>query len=297
MNGRWHNLVIEAQFATELVRAGISSVCELPMNPNQLDVLGYDRMYPLNVGLHMYTSGLERLYKLALACHSFASTGTFASVRKYGHQLSKLTDALDGLDMTEFNSYNPEYLARVDDEYGDELLEWLERFASGDGRYEILDSLSREDADVLTWEMWVDFCSRGVVSEDVEQSISLRAAIGNALTDVCIANDLESVAFPVLDAATRPLYAASAAVGLAMYRRARRPAEVLASVTNYTSAELPILREAVNTLTQTTDNFFAYEIAGVSDREPVIDELTSHAETFVMPSSDYEDDDWTDDPE
>ena len=25
-----------------------------------------------------------------------------------------------------------------------------------------------EDADVLTWYLWVEFCSRGVVSEDVE---------------------------------------------------------------------------------------------------------------------------------
>ena len=82
-----------------------------------------------------------------------------------------------------------------------------------------------------------------------------------------------------------------------MYRRARHPAEVLASVTNYTSAELPILREAVNTLTQKTDNFFAYDIAGASDREPVIQELISHAETFVKPSVDGEDDHWTDKPE
>jgi hypothetical protein len=273
------------------------------MNSDRPDALGYSEMYPLNVGLHMYTSGLERLYKLALACHRFARTGAFTSVKKYGHQLSKLTDALDGLDMTGFNSFHPEYLTRVDDEYGDELLEWLERFASGDERYEILDSLSREDADVLTWDMWVEFCSRGFDSEDVKQSISLSTAIGSALTDICIASDLESVAYPLLDAATRPLFTASAAtrplftasaaVGLAMYRRARRPAEVLASVTNYTSKELPILREAVNVLTQTTDNFFAYEIAGISDREPVIDELTTHASTFVMPAR-FSGDDWDD---
>jgi hypothetical protein len=228
MNGRWHNLVIEAQFATELVRSGISSACALPMNTAQPDALGYSEMYPLNVGLHMYTSGLERLFKLALACHSFASTGAFTSVRKYGHQLSKLTDALDGLDLAGFDSFHPDY------EYGNDLVTWLERFASGDGRYEILDSLSRDDADVLTWEMWAEFCSRGVVSEDVQQSIDVRSAVGSALTDVCIANDLESSAYPSLLSATRPLSASAAAVGLAMYRRARWPAEVLASVTNYT---------------------------------------------------------------
>jgi hypothetical protein len=267
------------------------------MNADRPDALGYSEMYPLNVGLHMYTSGLERLFKLALACHSFASTGAFTSVRKYSHDLGKLASALDGLDMSGFNSLHPEYLLRPDDEYGADLVTWLERFASGDGRYEILDSLSRDDAEVLTWEMWVEFCSRGVVSEDVKQSISIREAVGNALTEVCIANDLESVAYPILDASTRPLFTASAAVGLAMYRRARWPAEVLATVTNYTHEELPILREAVDGLTQTTDNFFAYEIAGISDREPVIDELVRHAKTFVMPDRFGEDDDdWAEEP-
>lgn len=266
------------------------------MNEDRPDALGYSEMYPLNVGLHMYTSGLERLFKLAQACHSFASTGEFSGMKKYSHQLSKLADALEGLDMTQFKSFNPDYLVRPEDEYGADLIEWLERYASGGGRYEILDSLSCEDVDVLTWPMWVEFCSRGVVSEDVRQSIDLRSAVGSALTEVYIANDLESVARPVLDSSTRPLFTASAAVGLAMYRRARWPAEILATVTNCTSEELPILREAVDTLTQTTDNFFAYDIAGISDREPVIDELTRHAESFVMPAR-FSDDDWYEEEE
>lgn len=283
MKGRWHNLVSESQFATELVRSGISRVCALPMSRGRPDPLGYDETYPLSVGLHMYTSGLERLCKLALACHSFASTGAFIKVRKYSHRLSDLLTALEELDLKSFESYHPEYLSRPDDEFGDELVDWLERYASGDGRYELLDSLTLDDAEVLTWDMWVQFCSRGVVSEDVEQSISIRYAVGHALRDVCIANDLESAADPFLETATRPLHAAAVAVGLAMYRRARWPAGIVASVTYYTSEDLPILGEVVNVLTQTTDNFFAYEIAGISDREPVIEELSRHAEMFVMP--------------
>lgn len=299
MNSRWHNLVIETQFATELVRSGIHSVCALPMDGDRPWALGYSEMYPLNVGLHMYTSGLERLCKLALACHSFASTGAFTEVRKYSHKLSKLSTALDELKLTQFDSSHPDYLLRPDDEFGEDLVEWLERYASGEGRYEILDSLSRESSKVLTWDVWVELCSRGVVSEDVEQSISIRNAVGDALTDIAIANDLEGAAYPVLDAFTRPLFPAAAAVGLAMYRRARRPAEILATVTNYTHKDLPILREAVDTLTQTTDNFFAYDVARISDREPVIDELTRHAESFVMPAHLVDDgwDDAEDDPE
>lgn len=291
-NNWWHNLVAESQFATELVRSGISRVCALPMSGDRPDHrIGYDETYPLNVGLHMYTSGLERLCKLALVCHSFASTGEFASVRKYSHRLNDLLSAIEQLDMSAFKPHHPEYLTRPDDEFGDELVEWLERYASGVGRYEIFDSLTQDDMDVLTWDAWVQFCARGVVSDDVKQSISIRYAMGEALGNVTIANDLESVAYPFWESTSRSFHAPAVAVGLAMYRRARWAAEIVGSVTHYTGKDLPILREVVNVLTQTTDDFFAYEVAGISDREPVVEELSRHFETFVMPNSD-ESEDW-----
>lgn len=252
--------------------------------------IGYDETYPLNVGLHMYTAGLERLCKLALACHSYASTGEFIKVREYSHRLSGLLSAIEDLDMSAFAPYYPEYLARPDDEFGDELVEWLERYASGAGRYELLDSLARDDVEVLTWDKWVQFCSRGVVSEDVEQSISIRHAMGEALGNVTAANDLESVAYPFWESTSRSFHSPAVAVGIAMYRRARWAAEIIGSVTHYSGRDLPILREVVSVLTQATDDFFAYEIAGISDREPVIEELTHHFETFVAPDFDEDED-------
>lgn len=284
---RWYNLVTETQFATELVLSGISRVCTLPMDTNAISRVSYDQIYPLHVGLHMYTSGLERLCKLALACHGFVLTGSFSTVRSYSHRLSELLDSLERLDLGQFNSYHPEYLCRPDDEYGDGLVEWLERYASGPGRYELLDSLSRDDAEVLTWDVWSQFCARGTVSDDVKLSIDIHRAVGDALADICVANDLESAVNPYLETIQSPLSESSAAVGLAMYRRARWAAETLGVVTHYTHEGLPILREVLNVLTQTSANFFTYEVAKISDTEPVIEELKRHAETFVMDDSNY----------
>lgn len=288
MNERWwYNLVAESQFATELVRSGIGRVCSLPMSGDRPDGrIDYDETYPLNVGLHTYTSGLERLCKLALACHGFATTGEFPKTRKFSHKLSGLLDAIEQLDMSAFEPYYHEYLARPDDEFGEDLVAWLERYASGDGRYELLDSLTRDDIEILTWDVWVQFCARGVASEDVKESISIRNAMSEALGNVTAANDLESVAYPFWESTSRSFHAPAVAVGLAMYRRARCAAEVIGATTHYTGKGLPILREVVNTLTQTTDDFFAYEIAGISDREPVVEELKLHFETFVHPDSD-----------
>ncbi|MDT0181447.1 hypothetical protein Q9S36_14790 [Microbacterium sp. ARD31] len=295
MNERWwYNLVAESQFATELVRSGIARVCSLPMSADRPGgQVGCDETYPLNVGLHMYTSGLERLCKLALACHGFATTGEFPKVRKYSHKLSGLLKAIEDLDMSAFKPYYPEYLKRPGDEFGDELVEWLERYASGDGRYELLDSLTRDDVEILTWDVWVQFCSRGVVSDDVKESISIRYAMGEALGNVTVANDLESVAYPFWESTSRSFHAPAVAVGLAMYRRARWAAEIIGATTHYTGKGLPILREVVNVLTQTTDNFFTYEVAGISDREPVVEELTRHFESFIPPE-DEEGVDWAD---
>lgn len=295
MNERWwYNLVAESQFATELVRSGIGRVCSLPMSGDRPDgQIGYDETYPLNVGLHTYTSGLERLCKLALACHGFATTGEFPKTRKFSHKLSGLLDAIEQLDMSAFEAYYPEYLVRPDDEFGDDLVVWLERYASGDGRYELLDSLTRDDIEILTWDVWVQFCARGAVSEDVKESISIRNAMSEALGNVTVANDLESVAYPFWESKSRSFHAPAVAVGLAMYRRARWAAEIIGTTTHYTGKGLPILREVVNTLTQTTDDFFAYEIAGISDREPVVEELKLHFERIVQPDSD-DDEPWAD---
>lgn len=65
----WDSLVAEAQFATELALTGLRRLCSVPTEP---DIGGgrrsSDRNYSLHVGMYSYSSGLERLCKLAIAC-------------------------------------------------------------------------------------------------------------------------------------------------------------------------------------------------------------------------------------
>lgn len=53
MTNRWRNLVVESQFATELVRSGLSQVWALSMSGDERARVGYDQTYPLNIGLHL----------------------------------------------------------------------------------------------------------------------------------------------------------------------------------------------------------------------------------------------------
>jgi hypothetical protein len=282
---RWRSIVTETQFATESVLEGIRRVSALPVgwDSERLVHVAYDQTYPLQIGLMLYTSGLERLCKLALACHGLAHDGEFRNVRQFSHRLSNLLDAIEQLDLGRFASRHDAYLTRPNDEFGSELVEWLERFASGGGRYELIDSLARDDAELLTWDTWMAFCARGVVTDDVRLSISVHSGIGSALGDMAIAHDLESAAGQYVESSQRGFSEPAVAVGLAMHRRARWVAAVLDAVTHYTDERLPILSEVTYVLTHPTNDFFMWEIAGLSDREVIMEELTDHLEHFDFP--------------
>lgn len=275
MSKKWTNLVVETQFATELVLQGIRYICSLPMDGNRPFPITYSEEYPLNMGLHIYTSGLERLCKLAIACSEFLATGSFANVRQYSHKLSDLFDALESIELNESGDESV-LLTRPSDEYGSELIEWLEQYASGKGRYELIDSLSNHEVNVATWEGWKALTSRGTVSSSVSECMVLHHAIYQALTDLSIRESLESSAGPFIESSFRPFSEAATSVGLAMFRRARWPAAILSKETQYTDKGLPILSEVLYVLTSSTDDFFKYEIAQISDSEPVADELTQY---------------------
>jgi len=248
------------------------------MDGNIFGEISYDQTYPLHVGLHTYTSGLERLCKLALACDGFLKTGSFASVRSYSHKIGPLLDAIGKLGPFEDSK---SYLLKPMDEYEPELVSWLEQYSSGSGRYELLDSLSSGATELPTWETWAVFCSKGTASENVRLRISMHSASGNALRDIAAEHDLENVAGSLLEDFQVPVSEKSAAVGLAMYRRARWVASILNELSYYTHEELPILGEALTAFTSTSDDFFAYEVVGFSDPDVVEEELVSHRDNFT----------------
>ncbi len=290
-SSRWANLVAETQFAADLVLTGIRRVSQLPMDGGIDGRISYDQTFPLHVGLHTYTSGLERLCKLSLACDGFLASGSFKPVKGYSHKITELLDAVEQIDLTRVPKADGEHLVRPVDEYEPELNDWLERYASGSGRYELLDSLSSGAQSLPTWETWAHFCARGTVSDEVRQYIAMHTATGEVLQRVTSAHDVESVAAGHLEEFNHRLSERSAAVALAMYRRARWAASILDALSHYTHADLPILGEALVELRQTTDNFFAFEIARLSDPAVVEEELVAHFENFVEPEDDGEDPD------
>lgn len=266
MTARWTYLVSETLFASELVTTGIRSLCAVPLPVDAIFVSPV-HAYPLHVGLHAYASGLERLCKLTIACHGFAQNGKFPSLRPYGHRIADLLDAVEGLRV----SGAP---ARPDDTRDPTLTGMLERFASGGGRYEHLDSLWNEQTPVATLQTWKDLCAKAEPSEQVRKTMRLRQDIVEALRELCTQGDLEAATWAFVDSYDSPLYPGSTAVALRLFEHAGWVAETLNLTTYYTHEDLPILGEAVTRLLVSSDEFFQYSVAQIGDEHVTEEELT-----------------------
>jgi hypothetical protein len=271
----WASLVAEAQFATELVQVGLRRLCSVPTESDVLLWPSKDLNYALHVGLHSYSSGLERLCKLAIACNGYAATGEFPSVRSYSHRIGRLLDAVGALTPTGpgISMHKAEYLVRPVDALDPDLMDTVERFASGAGRYEHLDSLSNDNAEVNTYNEWSALAARASVSKEVHDLIELKKAAAYAIRSELCDDGLESTGQTVVEDLECPIFEPSVGVVLSLFRKVRWVSAVLSVATYYTGRGLPILGEVVNAFNLPSTKFFNYDIARISDKDVVEEEL------------------------
>ncbi|WP_448058906.1 hypothetical protein [Cellulomonas hominis] len=250
-------------------------LCLVPGDVDLKRWVGDDRNYALHVGMHSYASGLERLCKLAIACHGFLATGKFPQMKGFSHRIGGLLDAVGSLAPTHDGGsrFGGEYLTRPADSLDPELTEAVERYASGLGRYEHLDSLWNPDAEVGMYRTWVSLCERSEVPNGIHRLNSIQAAVAEAVSAELSHAGLESSAAEVVEDLDRQVSLPSVGVALSLFRKARWVASVVEETTYYTHDDLPILGEAVRVLRCSSTDFYAYEIARLSDVEVIEEEL------------------------
>lgn len=283
----WDSLVAEAQFAAELALTGLRRLCSVP---TETDIGGgrrsSDKNYSLHVGMYSYSSGLERLCKLAIACNGYVTDGEFPKLRKYNHKIGKLLDAVGELTLSgpgTSSMYKAKYLVRPKDDLDPDLTDMVMRFADGAGRYEYLDSLWQDNAEVVTFNEWSALAARVTVTEEVRGLISLKDAMAYAIESELADAGLESSSERVREDLELQTYVPSVGMALKLYRKVRWVSAILDVATYYTHPGLPILGEAVSpTLTQSTANFFRYEIARIPDEEAVTEELEEVYKRIVI---------------
>ena len=126
----WDSLVVETQFATELALTGLRRLCFVPTDPARVVWGSSSLNYALHVGMYSYSSGLERLCKLAIACNGYATTGEFPRLRSYSHKIGNLLDAVEKLPPTGSGAsmHRAKYLVRPVDGLDPDLTNTVERF-------------------------------------------------------------------------------------------------------------------------------------------------------------------------
>lgn len=273
MNTDAHHLVVETQYATDLTLSGLRRLCAVPTGEG---AFGRDNDYALHVGLYSYCAGLERLCKLAIACHGFTTGGTFPKLKGYSHKISRLLDAVEALDLAPLGgaTWNEQYTSRPTVDLDPELTEFVERFAGGAGRYEHLDSLWDAAAQVSTVADWAQLSARSSVSPEITRLLSLRLGVHEAVSDALIEAELETSGSQVVDALGTPMFPPSVGVVMSLFRNVRWVSAVLDCTTYYAHQKLPILGEVVSrAFVHPSRDFFAWQIAQFADEEVVAEEL------------------------
>lgn len=272
----WKNIVAETQFATELSLNGLRRLCTVPTGTT--DLWGSsEQNYALHVGLYSYTSGLERICKLAISCYGYVHEGKFSQLPK-SHDLGKLLDAVEALDLTKIDIHKQDnkYLQRPTDPLNLEAIAMATRFAMArdGGRYEHLDSLLDDDIEVKTYAQWTELAGKSVITPEVQRLVSLQEAMSDVVESVMIIEELESVHASILPEDVTRMYEPSIGAALTLFRLVRWASAVLDAITYYTADDLPLLGDLLSpTFNHTSANFFNYNIARFSDDLVVEEEL------------------------
>lgn len=232
----WNNLVIETQFANELILTGLRRLSSVPSNPAEAMYGGGELNYALHVGMYSYSSGLERLCKLTIACHGYVTTGKFPELQKYSHKIGDLLDAVADLSLGGFghSGHRSKYLVRPDDDVDRELTAAVQRFAQGSGRYEHLDSLWSDKAEVRTYEDWCELAAtaKDTVPSEVCDLLALKESLANVIESEMIGLGLESTHESMRPDLEIQLYKSSVGVMLSLFRMVRWVSTILDVVTD-----------------------------------------------------------------
>lgn len=248
----------------------------MPSGPTR--VWGSDEQnYALHVGLYSYTSGLERLCKLAISCYGYVSDGKFSEF-KTNHDLEKLLIKVESLDLAKvgIHKQNMDYLQRPTDPLITDAIAMATRFAMArdGGRYEHLDSLLKDNIEVKTYAQWTELAAKAAISPEVQRLVSLKDVMSKMVESMMIKEELESVHESILPEDATLMYEQSVGVTLTLFRLVRWVSAVFVSIQSSKDTDMPFIGEVLtHEFILPSNNFFAQGIARFSDETVVEEEI------------------------
>lgn len=184
--------------------------------------------------------------------------------------------AVEGLDLSVVAHGMKAVPPRPQDDLDPTLTRALERFANGAGRYEHLDSLWDDQADVATLKTSTELCGRVTPPQRLRDLISLRNIVVERMRRLSNYGHLEGTTYGLLESLDPFLPELSSAVALRLYDKAGWVAATLDALIYHTRQELPLLGEAVLHIKPPAEAFFRYSVAQIDDEQATMKDLESH---------------------
>lgn len=278
----WRALILENLNASSMIQDGLQRLCHV----NVEEIFGQrpiEWVSPLYLGLLDFTAGLERLAKITVSISGLLHGDSFTPVRRYGHKISKLLDAVEAIQLPA--GFSSEFSARPTISQEAKLLELIDRFSVGAGRYENIDFLTVPDRTPELYDAWCEIVRNEPVPEFVEDLIILRKVIAEQTLDAANSGDfpidLETIILNWTDLEdAHPVFAPSSAVAVQLSILTRWVAEAqerinLALLCAEPSAtvKIPYLYEATAELRLSPEHFFEHVVMEYSSADDLIEAI------------------------
>lgn len=237
--------------------------------------------YPLHLGLADFTSGLERLAKITICLSGQSREGSFAEVRGYGHNITRLLRQLETIELPQESQAklpDPPEIPREE-----ELVDLLTKFANT-WRYENIDFIATQKKQPQLNQDWRRIATNESVPDFVEHLIALRYAaeegLNRAITQTDSGFSFDLALSGWLDAENEsPVFAPSSSVALQLQRLSKWVADVHATLVSELQSSrpqqlnIPFLEEATVYLRTPPADFFAFTVMRFGDYEMLAEEL------------------------
>src|SRR5690625_3855899 len=291
-NRVWKSLVLETQFATELVLIGLRKLCGVSTESSGNEMIGSGHWrHAIYLGLYEYSAGLERLAKVAIACHKYRQDdGVFPNLRPYSHRIGTLLkDVAEAVpEDSPFSSHYLEDGKQSENDLDTSLTELIDRFAAGAGRYENLDSLSKVEHFEDSHVMWSKLASKAVVTDEVHVLMGLRDALDNVIEDELIHLNLDG-ATDLTEGMRFRASESSVGLVLGLFKKVRLVAVLIDVATTMPDENLPHLGEIVGPVfLHSAADFFKYHIVQLGD-DYIVREQVTEAYQRILQRDNFDD--------
>lgn len=275
----WDALVQETMNASELIQSGLNRLSRVNVD-EVLGIQPYKWITPLHLGLADFTSGLERLAKITICLSGQSRGGSFAEVRRYGHDIARLLRQLETIELPEESQAKLPDRPEIPPE--EELIDLLTKFANN-WRYENIDFIATQKKNPQLYHDWCKIATDESVPDFVEHLIALRHAaeegLNRAITQTDSGFPFDLALSGWLDAENEsPVFAPSSSVALQIQRLSKWVADVQATLVSELRSSrpqlnIPYLEEATVYLRTPPADFFAFTVMRFGDYEMLAEEL------------------------